>query len=97
MESEEGNIFALGLTNAEAQKRQKEFGENSIHPKKKTIPLLIFLGKFKNPLFILMIGISFLSFFLGEKSGAIFVLLMVFMSALLDFLNILMSLAVLYG
>lgn len=84
---DENAIPEGGLTTAEALKRLKQFGENSVVKKKKTGPVLIFLSKLKNPLFILMIGISILSFFLGSATSAVIVLLMVFLSATLDFLN----------
>lgn len=76
-----------GLTTLEARKKLKEFGENSVFKKRKIGPVLIFFGKLKNPLFILMIGISLVSFFLGSTSSAIIVIMMVFLSAALDFLN----------
>lgn len=76
-----------GLSSGEAAKKLKELGENVIFKKKRTGPLLIFLSKLKNPLFILMIGISAVSFFLGSTASAVIVILMVFLSVTLDFLN----------
>lgn len=80
-------IAAKGLSSAEAKQKLKEFGENVIFKKKKTGPLLIFFSKLKQPLFVLMIGISVVSFFLGSTASAVIVILMVFLSATLDFLN----------
>ena len=81
------DLIKKGLTSAAAARRLEEFGENSVFKKKKSGPLLIFLSKLKNPLFILMIAVSAVSFFVGETSGAIIVVCMVLLSATLDFLN----------
>ncbi len=76
-----------GLTSREAERRLLEFGENSVSGRKKLGPVLIFLSKLKNPLFLLLIGVSLLSFFLGERAGAIIVICMVCLSTTLDFFN----------
>lgn len=76
-----------GLTSTEAAARLKKFGENSVFKKRRMGPALVFLSKLKNPLLILMIGISLVSFFLGATSSAIMVILMVMLSVTLDFLN----------
>ena len=76
-----------GLTTAEAERRLAQSGENTVFQKKKIGPLLIFLSKLQNPLFILMIAVSVVSFALGAMSSAVIVILMVILSATLDFLN----------
>jgi Mg2+-importing ATPase len=76
-----------GLSTTEAKIRLKKYGENIVVKKKKTGPVLIFLSKFKNPLIILLITISIVSFSLGQKASAVIVMMMVFLSAILDFLN----------
>lgn len=87
MNEDKKNLIEKGLTSKEVNRKLKEFGENSVFKKKKMGPVLVFLGKLKNPLFILMIGISVLSFFTGSTSSAIIVILMVVLSVTLDFLN----------
>jgi Mg2+-importing ATPase len=80
-------IIKKGLSSSEAAANLKKYGENSIFKKTNMGPLRIFLSKFKNPLFILMIGIVAVSFFLGAASSAIIVLLMILLSVTLDFIN----------
>ena len=77
----------IGLTEEEARKRLKEFGENVVFKKKRLGPFLIFISKFKNPLIILMIGISVVSFFLGSAASSIMVVMMILLSVTFDFLN----------
>lgn len=84
---EEENNADKGLSSQEAEKRLEEYGENTVMAKKKIKPVVIFLGKFKNPLLILLITISIVSFFLGQKTSATIVMMMVFLSAILDFFN----------
>lgn len=48
---------------------------------------MILLSKFKNPLMLLLMGISAVSFALGQKTSASIVIAMVFLSAILDFFN----------
>jgi Mg2+-importing ATPase len=77
----------LGLTSIEADRRLREFGENAINGKKKIGPFVVFLKKFNSPLLIILIVVSIISFFLGQKTNAIIIIFMVFLSAVLDFAN----------
>ncbi len=76
-----------GLSSAEAKRSLNRYGENVIIKKKKSSPLFIFFSKLTSPLFILMIGISLVSFAVGQRSSAFIVLGMIFLSAILDFSN----------
>lgn len=76
-----------GLSEDEARKRLKQYGENVIVKKKKIGPILIFLSKLKNPLLILLIIISTISFIVGQRTSAIIVLMMVLLATILDFYN----------
>jgi P-type Mg2+ transporter len=76
-----------GLTSDQARQKLKEYGENSIYKQKRVSPVFIFLGKLKNPLLLLLIAVSLVSFSLGQKTSAIIILAMVLLSAILDFLN----------
>jgi Mg2+-importing ATPase len=84
---DKNNLIRSGLSSREAEQRLLEFGENAVFKKKKIGPFLIFLSKLKNPLFILMIAVSLVSFALGATSSALIVVAMVLLSATLDFLN----------
>lgn len=81
------DIKYTGLTSNEAKARLKQYGPNSIAEKKRMGPFLIFLSKLKNPLLILLVVISIISFSVGQKASAVIVLMMVFLAAVLDFLN----------
>ena len=87
MEKEKKDISYKGLTTEEAKKRLKQYGPNSLAEKKRMGPVRIFLSKLKNPLLILLIAISIISFSVGQKVSAVIVMMMVLLSAILDFFN----------
>lgn len=76
-----------GLAPAEVARRLKLYGPNEFAGKKKLRPLLIFLSKFKNPLLILLIAAAVISGALGSRLEAGIVLIIVFVSALIDFVS----------
>lgn len=76
-----------GLTQAEAGRRLVEFGPNEFMGRKKLQPFLIFLSKFKNPLLLLLIIAAIISGALGSRFEAGVILVIVFGSALIDFVN----------
>lgn len=77
----------LGLTSVDAQRLLLKYGTNTIYKKKHLRPVIAFLGKFNSPLLIILIIASGVSFFLGERTNSIIILLMVLLSAILDFVN----------
>jgi P-type Mg2+ transporter len=87
MDREEKKSIHHGLTAKEAARRLKKYGENAVFKKKKMRPFLIFVGKFRNPLMLLLITISLVSFGLGQRASAVIVLMMVFLSTILDFFS----------
>ena len=76
-----------GLSSSEVIKYSKEFGENTVYRRKKLKPFILFLKKFNNPLLYLLMGASIISFFFGQKVNAIILLVMIFISVILDFFN----------
>jgi Mg2+-importing ATPase len=76
-----------GLTPAEAAQRLREYGPNEFVAKKKLQPVFIFLSKFKNPLLILLIAAAIVSAVLGSRLESYVILVMVFGSAIIDFIN----------
>jgi len=80
-------LIKIGLSEKKAALNLRKFGENVVFRKKKIGPFLVFLSKFTDPLLLLMVGISAVSFFLGEVQSAVMVTMMVLLSAVLDFLN----------
>ncbi len=80
-------LAAKGLTTKEAALRLQRYGENTIYHRKRLRPIIAFIKKFNSPLLLLLIGASTVSFFLGQRVSATIILFMVFVSAILDFLN----------
>ncbi len=76
-----------GLSLAEVEQRQIQYGENSLGTKKRVGPFWIFIKKFNSPLLLLLIGVSVVSIIMGQRTDAVIILLMVFVSAILDFVN----------
>ena len=76
---------AGGLTADEAGKRLKEYGKNAIKAKKRTGPLLLFLGQFKNPIIIILIIATCISAATGSLYDSLIILAIIFGSALLSF------------
>ncbi|KKT43916.1 MAG: Mg2+-importing ATPase [Candidatus Wolfebacteria bacterium GW2011_GWE2_44_13] len=78
---------STGLTSSEARKRLAQYGDNTIYKKKRLRPIVVFLEKFNSPLLIILIVAAIIAFFLGERVNSIIILLMVVLSAILDFVN----------
>ena len=76
-----------GLLESDVQKRLKKYGLNVIAAVKKQFPLLRFLSLFLSPLPLLLLGLSAVSFFTGEIHGAEVIVLMVFLSTSLAFVQ----------
>lgn len=76
-----------GLSSAEAEKRLKEFGENVVFKRKRIRPVVAFLRKFNSPLLWILIVASLVSFLIGEHTNAVILLLMISVSAILEFVN----------
>jgi len=76
-----------GLSSREADRRLLDYGENVIYHKKKLRPIIAFLKKFNSPLLLMLIGTSVVSLFLGQSTSAVIILIMVLLSATMDFVN----------
>ncbi|WP_121354352.1 magnesium-translocating P-type ATPase [Flavisolibacter nicotianae] len=76
---------AGGLSSSVAARRLRRYGANSIHPKRTTTDLLLFLSQFKSPITLLLIIAGVLSLTLGEFSDAVIILLIILVSSLLGF------------
>lgn len=77
----------LGLTAQEVIKRQKKYGANILASKKKLRPVVAFIKKFNSPLILILIAASAVSIVVGQRTDAVIILIMVFVSAVLDFVN----------
>jgi Mg2+-importing ATPase len=74
-----------GLSEAEAQKRLKEYGSNLLRQRKETNDLLLLLSQFKSPIILLLIFAAVLSIYLHQNVEAGLILIIVFISGLLGF------------
>ena len=72
-----------GLTQKESEKRQKKYGLNIIKHKKEKSIFLTFLNNFKNPIIVVLLICSILSFVTGGKIDAITILLIVIIDSII--------------
>jgi Mg2+-importing ATPase len=76
---------ADGLTSTEARKRLAEFGENRISSERSGDVLMLFMGQFKSPIILILIGAAIVSLFLQDRTDATLILAIVLASAVLGF------------
>ena len=76
-----------GLLDREAEDRLLAYGANTIVQEQHKSPLRQILSHFKNPLNILLLTLSVLSFYLGDREAAIIIALMVALSITLIFVQ----------
>lgn len=77
------NTNLNGLTKDEVQKRQTEYGRNTIpQPKSKTL-IRIFLSQFLNPLIYVLIAAALISLFTGDLRDAIFIMVIIVFNSML--------------
>ncbi len=74
-----------GLNNHEAKARLDKFGYNELSQEKKLHPLKIFLEQFNNFIIYVLFFAVAVSFFIGEFTDAIVILIILFANALLGF------------
>ncbi len=88
MTEQNTSVSPMGLTSSEVDSRLAVFGPNTIYQKKRLQPLIEFLNKFKSPLLVMLMIAATISFFIeGQRISGALILLMVFLSAILDFVN----------
>jgi Mg2+-importing ATPase len=81
------HTHAEGLQPAEAERRLKQYGLNSIQTQQKATGLHLFLSQFKNPLVLILIFAAIISGIVGEWVDAILVLAIVLGSTVLGFVQ----------
>jgi len=74
-----------GLTSEEAERRLRELGPNSLARESRFAVIFEFLRFFANPLVIILLAASLISFVLGEKVNALIVISIVLLSVLMNF------------
>jgi len=76
-----------GLSQVEAERRLKRDGFNVLKAEPKTHILIQYLSRFKDPLVVILIVVAGISYLMGELIDASIVLVMVFLSATLNFIQ----------
>lgn len=76
-----------GLSSAEARGRLEKFGHNELAEKAKPAWWKRFLAQFQDFMVLVLLGATLISAFLGEYADAITILLIVFMNAILGFMQ----------
>jgi len=81
------NSSGNGLNDDQAAERIKEFGPNTIKPKKRNVALTIIVNQFKNFLIILLIFAAVISFFIGDILEFYGILAIIALSTILGFIQ----------
>ncbi len=76
-----------GLTTAEVKERLEKYGHNALQEAKPPSGILLFLKQFENPLLIILIIGSVVSFFTGHLVDGIAIAVIVFINAVISFLQ----------
>lgn len=76
-----------GLSTKQAHAQKKRHGPNQIHKPYQLPWVLQYLWHFKNPLVLILLIASFASAATGEITNAIIILVIVFLSVTLDFVQ----------
>ncbi len=74
-----------GLSSEEAQKRLKIYGYNVLKEKEKYKYIKLALNQLKDPYLLLLLFVATLSIFLGDKTDAIIILVIVFISSVIEY------------
>lgn len=77
----------MGLTEKEAAERLKAQGENTLGESRRTGPMRIFLGQFRDVMVMILLGATVVSVLLGEISDAVTIILIVLLNAILGFVQ----------
>ncbi len=76
-----------GLSDREVSRRLAEFGPNSLVVKKGVNPVFLFLGQFKDFMVLVLMVATLISGLLGEIADAVTILAIVFLNAVLGFIQ----------
>ena len=76
-----------GLTREEAERRTAEFGYNELKEKKRTTPLQIFIGQFKDVFVIMLLVATIISFLIGETIDAVTIAVIVILNSVVGFIQ----------
>lgn len=76
-----------GLSQEEAERRQKEYGPNELVEKEKKGPLMMFLDQFKDFMIIVLIIAAIVSGIIGEPADTIAIVVIVVLNAVIGFVQ----------
>lgn len=79
--------FTRGLTTREAEKRIQTYGYNELKHKKNKSAILIFLSQFNDFIVWVLIVATLISGIMGDKADAVTILIIVFVNAILGFVQ----------
>jgi Mg2+-importing ATPase len=74
-----------GLRSSEVGERLNRYGANILKPKKRTYTLILLLSQFRSPITLILIFASGLSFFLGDVTDTVIILIIIMISSMLGF------------
>jgi Mg2+-importing ATPase len=74
-----------GLNEVEAKARYIEYGANTLRKKDDTGIFLLFVSQFKSPIIIILILAAAISVFVGDRTNALIIFVIIFISGLLSF------------
>ena len=78
---------AAGLTEAEAADALARHGPNRLEAERRLPLLLEFLGRFRNPLVLMLLAAASISAFTGDRASAVIIVLVIGASVVLDFVQ----------
>ncbi len=79
------NSRPAGLNESEINNRRNKYGFNTIKATQRQTSFLLFLNQFKNPITIILLLASILSYILQDRTNAIIIIIIVFISSCLGF------------
>lgn len=74
-----------GLSAHAAMERLGKYGPNRLKPAARSHTLLLLVGQFKSPIILILLFAATLAFFVGERTDAVIIFLIVLVSGLLGF------------
>ncbi len=76
-----------GLTPAQAERALRHYGANQLKPTTQISTLQAYVRHFRDPLALILLGISGVSYYVGEMINSLIILAMVFLSTTLNFIQ----------
>ena len=74
-----------GLKSSEVRERLNRYGANILKPKKRTDTITLLLSQFRSPIILILLFASGLSFFLGDVTDTIIIVIIILISSMLGF------------